>query len=174
MKLPFRYSLLAALMITAMPNQAQRFTTTGNASEASLESPIYNNVLLRPTQTTRISVSKSAGTTSFNTGTQGQVFSTNAFSSRRRGLTGSGMAMTGSSAATGTYSGFTNISAYQNISVSDISTPSPRKVIGPPPPTPNPDDPHVLPVGDAWWLVLLMALGYATSILFRRRKAHDN
>ena len=173
MKRHCKYSLLTVWMLAALPLQAQQFTTTGSASTATLENPVYNNVFVKPTLSSRPMASKPAGT-AFGTPTQGQVFSTNAFTSRRRSSSFSGTLMAGSGYVAGNYSGFTNISAYQNISSENIGLTSPRRGgTPPPPPTPDPNDdpePHVLPIGDAWWLLMFMAIAYALTHLFRRKQ----
>ena len=79
---------------------------------------------------------------------------------------------------------FTSISSYQSISAASINAASPTAKGGggitppvgvtpppPPPPTPDPntDDPtHQLPIGDAAWFALLLAIGYG---VYRRKTA---
>ena len=97
----------------------------------------------------------------------GSILSEDAFSSRRT-------FRSGASSSGGGYSGIAGISAYQNLSVGNIGGGGPR-LIGPPPPTPDPDDDDInqqLPIGDAWWLLLLMAGGYGITIFRRPRKSN--
>ena len=70
------------------------------------------------------------------------------------------------------YRGFSEMSAYGQISPADIGAPSATqyKAPGPPPPTPDPDAPHVLPVGDACWPLAILAALYALVIVVKSRK----
>ena len=164
MKITIRYSILAMLLLTALGVRAQRFTGTDNATTATLSDPVINNVFLTPVQAQRHTAVKYAAgqsDTGLSTGMQGSVFGSDLFGSRRRSLSGRTLAQGGSGTSGSGYEGVAAISAYSQLTVDNIVAGSTRRgVIPPPPPTPDPDDPEKLPVGDALWLLLLLAAGY--------------
>lgn len=161
MKIRIRYTLLALLVQTSIGLQAQRFAYMDEVPTATFGSQVYHNVFLHSTpRTTTVSVSTNTDMYR-ETHAQGSVFSRNLFTRKYN------------SQKTPVYRGFVAISAYQNLRPEQVGghgTPSMR-LIPPPPPTPNPDAPHILPVGDALWLLILMALGYGAYILRRRKQA---
>lgn len=167
MKITFPHALLALLLIASCMH-AQQFTCTSSSSMATLENPVYTNTLLQRSSS-QIAVGSFAPASSMNAGAhaRGSVFSNSVFSSTRpmrHQAAGNG----------GGYTGIAGMSAYQSISPSDIGSgglSSPNR-IGPPPPTPHPDDDDVnrqLPVGDAVWFLLLLCGIYGGDIYLRRR-----
>ena len=72
-----------------------------------------------------------------------------------------------------TYTGIAGLSAYQRISVEDIE-PTALRAGGPPPPTPDPGGgnggQHQLPIGEGWWILLLMAIGYIVRLVCQQKK----
>ena len=168
MKLRFRYTLLALSVISSVLH-AQQFSCTGSVSMATPDQPVYQSTLLHSPHSTPNASGLIIPREGYGrrASYSGSILSEDAFSSRRT-------FRSGASSSGGGYSGIAGISAYQNLSVGNIGGGGPR-LIGPPPPTPDPDDDDInqqLPIGDAWWLLLLMAGGYGITIFRRQRKSN--
>lgn len=143
--------------------QQASFTTSAEFPTATLARPVNNNSLLSAHTRTHVAPVAAPASDWKTPAMQGCVYSNDLFNRKNRRSANSAMA----------YQGFAEISAYQQISPSDIGATgaASRKAIGPPPPTPNPDDPHVLPIGDAWWVLMLLAGLYA--VIAKRRKQQE-
>ena len=161
-KLIFIFALLAFGMLLPVNAQFSQPATLGDLQTTAV-GQTYNNVFLHHTQARNNNISVRPAAQQPVATMQGMVFSNDLF---RRKSANSNNAFA--------HQGFAEMSAYQHISPSDIgasgTTSAPRKGFGPPPPTPDPDAPHILPVGDACWLLLLLAVGYAALTIYRRRK----
>lgn len=176
--------------------QAQQFRTavgsTMAAAPASAGGSTYSNPMLQPRSAAPVSLPV---TRTRNTSVGGQIYSDGIFKEKyNRGpitVGGSGSAGGGGTISGGSTGGskgnlggsvrtFSAISSYQSISAASINAASPQAAGGgglrgggappPPPPTPDPstDDPtHQLPIGDAAWFALLLAIGYG---VYRRKK----
>ena len=143
--------------------QQTPFATSAEFPTATLARPVNNNSLLSAHTRTHVAPVASPASDWKTPAMQGCVYSNDLFNRKNRRSANSAMV----------HQGFAEISAYQQISPSDIGATgaSSRKAIGPPPPTPHPDDPHVLPIGDAWWVLLLLAGLYA--VIAKRRKQQE-
>ena len=164
MKRLFIFAALAFGMLTVVNAQQTVLASTADFPQAKFGQTVYQNPLLSRTQAHASNIEVRMPSANVGAATMsGTVFSNDLFNRKNRRNTATNFA----------YRGFTEISAYQSVSPSDIGASganAPRKGFGPPPPTPDPDNPHILPVGDAWWLLMLLAIGYGAFILIRRRK----
>lgn len=161
----FIFLVLAVGGFGLMRAQQTTFATSADFPTATIARPVNNNPLLSAHTRTHV-VSVSSPASDWKTpAMQGCVYSNDLFNRKNRRSVNTVVA----------HHGFAEISAYRQISPSDIGATgaASRKAIGPPPPTPNPDDPHVLPIGDAYWVLLLLLFGYAVYVHRRKRTIHN-
>lgn len=162
MKRTIIFALLAFGMLRSASAQITQPATLGDMPRAQF-GQTYNNAFLNHTQARSNNISVKPVAQQPIATMQGTVFSNDLFA-RKSAKSNSAFV----------HQGFAEMSAYQHISPSDIgasgTTSAPRKGFGPPPPTPDPDNPHILPIGDACWWLLLLAVGYAALTIYRRRK----
>ncbi|MCR5050697.1 MAG: hypothetical protein K6A36_06385 [Paludibacteraceae bacterium] len=159
--------IFLSLLLISLGLHAQQFNSTSSAYTATINQPTYNNVFLHSAGSQSVAVwGGVVGDHQSHAATSGtNLFSGSILTSKRK-----------YQQTTTGYSGIAGISAYQNISTDDIGLSSPAMRIGPPPPTPHPEDEDInkqLPIGDAWWLLLLLAGGYGLAIFRRQNKAID-
>lgn len=111
-------------------------------------------------------------------GMKGQVYSSDLFKQRTRKGISYGILMgakEGKVGGTPSYRTIPSICAYQDITTTSIESHQPRRSPStPPPPTPpinEDDDDKILPLGDALWPLLMMAMAFAAVVYFRRKRA---
>ena len=188
-------ALLVLCLFVATCVQAQQFRTSAGSTTVGTPAPVggstYSNPMLQPRSASPVSLPV---TRTRNTSVGGQVYSDGIFKEKyNRGpisIGGGGSSSGGGAISGGSIDGskgnlggsvrtFSSISSYQSISAASINAASPqgagegtRGVTPPPPPPtpdPNTDDPtHQLPIGDAAWFAILLAIGYG---VYRRKTA---
>ena len=188
-------ALLVLCLFVATCVQAQQFRTSAGSTMVGTPAPVggstYSNPMLQPRSASPVSLPV---TRTRNTSVGGQVYSDGIFKEKyNRGpisIGGGGSSSGGGAISGGSIDGskgnlggsvrtFSSISSYQSISAASINAASPqgagegtRGVTPPPPPPtpdPNTDDPtHQLPIGDAAWFAILLAIGYG---VYRRKTA---
>ena len=188
-------ALLVLCLFVATCVQAQQFRTSAGSTTVGTPAPVggstYSNPMLQPRSASPASLPV---TRTRNTSVGGQVYSDGIFKEKyNRGpisIGGGGSSSGGGAISGGSIDGskgnlggsvrtFSSISSYQSISAASNNAASPqgagegtRGVTPPPPPPtpdPNTDDPtHQLPIGDAAWFALLLAVGYG---VYRRKTA---